>query len=73
MSKRSRARPSNPGDAYGGRRWEISLSIRSYRENRSFGKNIKLSESGHRIVSRGGEHALEVQLPFLKTILGISN
>jgi AmmeMemoRadiSam system protein B/AmmeMemoRadiSam system protein A len=59
-----------PGDAYGTPLGDIAIDKELSAKIGSFGKNIKLSESGHRIVSRGGEHALEVQLPFLKTILG---
>ncbi len=32
--------------------------------------SIRLSEHGHGSTTRGGEHALEVQLPWLQTVLG---
>jgi hypothetical protein len=59
-----------PGDAYGTPLGEIAIDKELSAKIASSSKNVKLSESGHRIVSRGGEHSLEVQLPFLKTILG---
>jgi AmmeMemoRadiSam system protein B/AmmeMemoRadiSam system protein A len=57
-----------PGDAYNTPLGEIAIDKELSAKIGSY-KNIKLSESGHRIVARGGEHSLEVQLPFLKTVL----
>ncbi len=59
-----------PGDAYGTPLGEIAINKELSAKIGSYGKNIRLAESGHRVAMRGGEHSLEVQLPFLKTILG---
>jgi MEMO1 family protein len=59
-----------PGDAYNTPLGDIAIDKELSAKIGAYGKNIKLSESGHRIVNGRGEHALEVQLPFLKTVLG---
>lgn len=57
-----------PGDAYNTPLGEIAINKELSAKIGSH-RNIKLAESGHRVVMRGGEHSLEVQLPFLKTVL----
>jgi len=61
-----------PGDAYSTPLGDIEIDHELSEkivaaDNRGL---VRLSDSGHRIVRRGGEHSLEVQLPFLKTMLG---
>jgi hypothetical protein len=59
-----------PGDAYATPLGNVPIDKELSAKIGSFTKDVKLSEAGHRFVSRGGEHSLEVQLPFLKTMLG---
>jgi AmmeMemoRadiSam system protein B/AmmeMemoRadiSam system protein A len=59
-----------PGDAYAIPLGNVAIDNELSRKIASYSKNVTLSEVGHRVVGRGGEHSLEVQLPFLKTMLG---
>lgn len=58
-----------PGDAYATPLGNIEINKELSSKIASYSKLIKLSDLGHRSSYRGGEHSLEVQLPFLQTML----
>ncbi len=61
-----------PGDAYSTPLGDIDIDRELSEKIAAADKrgSVRLSDMGHRLVRRGGEHSLEVQLPFLKTMLG---
>lgn len=58
-----------PGDAYATPLGDVEINKELSRKITSYSKLVKLSEQGHQFSYRGGEHSLEVQLPFLQTML----
>ena len=59
-----------PGDAYLTPLGEIAIDKELSKAIASHSKLVQLSEHGHRPTFRGGEHSLEVELPWLQTMLG---
>jgi len=58
-----------PGDAYATPLGDVEINKELSNKIASYSNLIKLSDQGHRFNYRGGEHSLEVQLPFLQTML----
>ncbi|MCD6162133.1 MAG: AmmeMemoRadiSam system protein B [candidate division Zixibacteria bacterium] len=58
------------GDAYQTPLGIININKELSRKIASNSKLVQLSDKGHHLTTRGGEHSLEVQLPFLQTVLG---
>lgn len=59
-----------PGDAYRTPLGDIPINKELASKIASASKLVKETNLGHRITFRGGEHSLEVELPFLQTVLG---
>lgn len=62
-----------PGDAYRTPLGDIKINKELSTKIASASEYVELSEKGHRLTVRGGEHSLEVELPFLQTMLGDFN
>jgi len=58
------------GDAYATPLGTIPVDKEFARQLTKIGSTIRLSEQGHTPTSAGGEHAIEVQLPWLQKVLG---
>ncbi len=58
------------GDAYRTPLGDIGINKELSSRIAESSNYVELSEKGHRITARGGEHSLEVELPFLQTVLG---
>jgi AmmeMemoRadiSam system protein B/AmmeMemoRadiSam system protein A len=58
-----------PGDAYRTPLGDIQIDKELSADIVSRSNLVKESELGHRVTYRGGEHSLEVELPFLQTVL----
>jgi AmmeMemoRadiSam system protein B/AmmeMemoRadiSam system protein A len=58
-----------PGDAYRTPLGDIPIDKELSKKIASHSDLIRESEQGHRVTFRGGEHSLEVELPFLQTVL----
>jgi AmmeMemoRadiSam system protein B len=58
------------GGAYQTPLGEVSVDVESAEELASLSKVVEISEEGHASGHGRGEHALEVQLPFLQIVLG---
>ena len=58
-----------PGDAYRTPLGDVPINKKLSAAIASHSKLVKESEHGHRQTYRGGEHSLEVELPFLQTVL----
>ena len=58
-----------PGDAYRTPLGDISIDKDLAEKIAAYSDKVNISEHGHRITHRGGEHSLEVELPFLQTVL----
>jgi hypothetical protein len=58
------------GDAYETPLGTIPVDKEFARQLTRMSSTIRLSEQGHMPTSAGGEHAIEVQLPWLQTVLG---
>lgn len=58
------------GDAYATPLGTIPVDKAFAHQLTKMSSTIRLSEEGHRPTSAGGEHALEVQLPWLQKVLG---
>jgi AmmeMemoRadiSam system protein B/AmmeMemoRadiSam system protein A len=59
-----------PGDSYSTPLGNIKVNKELASKIAQSAEHVQLSEHGHRSSYRGGEHSLEVQLPFLQTMLG---
>ncbi len=58
------------GDAYRTPFGDIKINHELSGKIAGSSEYVELSDKGHRLTSRGGEHSLEVELPFLQTMLG---
>jgi len=58
-----------PGKAYRTPLGDIEINRELSEKIAKGSKMVELSDKGHRFTSRGGEHSLEVELPFLQTML----
>ncbi|MGC9157790.1 MAG: AmmeMemoRadiSam system protein B [Terracidiphilus sp.] len=58
------------GDAYLTPLGSVPVDTAFARELAKMSPTMRLSGQGHDVTRQGGEHAIEVQLPFLQTVLG---
>jgi len=58
-----------PGKAYRTPLGDIEINKELSEKIAKGSKMVELSDKGHRFTGRGGEHSLEVELPFLQTML----